>query len=91
VNSFLSILDLVDTLNGMLPHVDMLYVIRYKSHRGPERRNTHGARKRGKGRGAIHHGARKKEEEEEGRKNEGRRKEEEEEAGGGRPAGHRPG
>jgi hypothetical protein len=29
----------------------------------PERRNTHGARKRGKGRGAIHHGARKKEEE----------------------------
>ncbi|KAK1607875.1 hypothetical protein QYE76_031548 [Lolium multiflorum] len=39
----------------------------------PERRNTHGARKRGKGRGAIHHGARKKEEEEEeGRKKEGR-------------------
>ncbi|KAK1617419.1 hypothetical protein QYE76_022936 [Lolium multiflorum] len=36
----------------------------------PERRNTHGARKRGKGRGAIHHGARKKEEEEEGRKRE---------------------
>jgi hypothetical protein len=41
----------------------------------PERRNTHGARKRGKGRGAIHHGARKKEEEE-GKKR--RRKREEE-------------
>jgi hypothetical protein len=65
VNSFLSILDLVNTLDGMLPHVGMLYVIRYESHRGPERRNTHGARKQGKGRGAIHHGARKKEEEEE--------------------------
>jgi hypothetical protein len=72
VNSFLSILDLVDTLNGMLPHVDMLYVIRYKSHRGPERRNTHGARKRGKGRGAIHHGARKREEEEKKKKKEER-------------------
>ncbi|KAK1681468.1 hypothetical protein QYE76_042316 [Lolium multiflorum] len=42
----------------------------------PERRNTHGARKRGKGRGAIHHGARKKEEEEEGRKRKKRREEE---------------
>ncbi|KAK1602195.1 hypothetical protein QYE76_018179 [Lolium multiflorum] len=50
VNSFLSILDLVDTLDGMLPHVGMLYVIRYKSHRGPERRNTHGARKKEEGR-----------------------------------------
>jgi hypothetical protein len=76
VNSFLSILDLVDTLNGMLPHVDMLYVIRYKSHRGPERRNTHGARKRGKGRGAIHHGARKREEEEKKKKKKKERGEE---------------
>ena len=34
VNSFLSKLDLVNTLDGMLPHVGVLHVIRYKSHRG---------------------------------------------------------
>jgi hypothetical protein len=34
VNSFLSTLDLVNTLDGMLPHVGVLHVIRYKSHRG---------------------------------------------------------
>jgi hypothetical protein len=34
VNSFLSILDLVNTLNGMLPHIGVLHIIRYKNHRG---------------------------------------------------------
>jgi hypothetical protein len=42
VNSFLTILDLGTPLDGMLPHADVLCVIRYKEHQDPERTMHHG-------------------------------------------------
>jgi hypothetical protein len=62
VNSFLSTINLVNTLDGMLPHVGVLHVIRYKSNRGTGEEELPRCKELGKGRGAIHHGARKREE-----------------------------
>jgi hypothetical protein len=68
VNSFLSILDLVNTLNGMLPHIGVLHIIRYKNHRGTGEEELPWCKEEGRRRRRKEEGRkRKKRREEEGR------------------------
>jgi hypothetical protein len=67
VNSFLSTLDLVNTLDGMLPHVGVLHIIRYKSHRGTGEKELPWCKEERRRRMKEEGGKRKKRREEEGR------------------------
>ena len=79
MNSFLSILDLVNTLNGMLPHIGVLHIIRYKNHRGTGEEEHPWCKEAREGKRSHSSWCK-----EEGRR---RRKEEKKEEGGGGPAG----